>query len=297
VKLLNIQKSFLQLVIAAAITFSAVNSYADGITVTQSIDRTEAAYEDIIQMEVKLTWDGPPHAFLIEGPLRPLLDRLKVTRYSSSVSSKGSGAEEQTTKIYTFQLAPTISGTGKVSPIEIKYVSFGDTIPVVVVTDLLEISIASPVSRKTTENDEFSLVKAGLMAVLFIAISLTGIIIFLKRKRTNVDVDRKSPKEIFGVSLAELKIECASDYKRFQTGLYKLITSFLVSQYKIQIKGLSCDEIIAAMVNTDMQSSHRDKFGEWLKKAEREKYSPSAAPPGEAMRVESEIQKFLEMIK
>jgi len=108
-------------VLGATVLAAAVA--AEGISVTQSVDRFSIPFEDSVHFEIVLQWDGPQTAYLFPKPLNPTFERLKVRGLTSSISSSGSGEAETTTKKFRYTLIPTASGTGRIEPVTISYLS------------------------------------------------------------------------------------------------------------------------------------------------------------------------------
>ena len=124
---------------------------AAGISVSQTIGANEMAFEDTLTFEVTLTWDGPQSAYFFGQPLNPGFEKLKVGRFSSAISSAGSGDAEITTKRFEYQLIPILSGQAQISPVAIEYVSWPDSIPGKLSTEAMSIKVAEPRPKKIKE--------------------------------------------------------------------------------------------------------------------------------------------------
>ena len=282
--------------LVAAFFIGAPILQASGIVLSQSIDRTEVGYDDLVKLEIILQWDGPPRAYIIDGPLRPKLDRLKVASSSSTVSIDGRGESEKTTKTFRFFLEPISSGIGKIGRMEINYLSLADSIPGLLSTDPLEVKIGRPALSSSSERNLFSWPLFAAIGVAFFGAIGGGMVYLRRRNAANAEPERL-PKDELLERLTELKARSGSDHKQFQTGLYRLLVNYLTARFGSARQGLSCEAIIIELAKTDMPLVERDKISGWLRQAEKEKYSPAGAPPGEATRIESEVREFFQSIK
>lgn len=285
-------------IVALVATFfiGAASLQASGIVLSQSIDRTEVGYDDLVKLEIILRWEGPPQAYLIDGPLRPKLDRLKVASSSSTVSIDGKGENEKTTKTFRFFLEPTSSGIGRIERMEINYLSLADSIPGSMSTDPLEVKIGRPALSSSREQDSFSWPLFAAVGTVLLGALGGGMFYLRSRNAANAEPERL-PKDELLENLAELKAKSSSDHKQFQTGLYRLLVTYLTARIGSEREGLSCEAIIKELAETDMPLAERDKISRWLRQAEKEKYSPAGAPPGETTRIESEVREFFQSIK
>jgi hypothetical protein len=76
--------------------------------------------------------------------------------------------------------------------------------------------------------------------------------------------------------------------------LYKLLMMFLANEYRLHLAGLTTQQVLDLLDQTSLLPGQRDKIAGWLWRAEREKFSPLAVAPGEAIRLEAEIRDFFE---
>jgi hypothetical protein len=270
----------------------ALSAKAEGISVLQSIDKSEIPFEGEAHFEIVIEWNGPQSAYLFDQPLRPLFDRLRAQGFSSSIASTGSGADEITTKRYSYTLKPTQSGTGRIDPIVIMYLVWPDSIPGQLITEVMTVDIAQPVPvAESTGPGVWGIV------IIVVVVGAVGSAAWWyirwssSRKRQPVV---KSPAEMFLDGLGALKQETDGDLKRFQTGLYKLLHTFLGAKYGVRNAVNSVSDIVEDLNGTGMLDSHRERISGWLVRAEKEKFSPVSAAPGETLRLEAEIREFFE---
>jgi len=272
----------------------ATSLRADGISVSQSIDKAEVEFEGVVHLEIELTWQGPQSAYLFPKPLSPEFEGLKIQSFSTSVSSTGRGDSEITSKKLKYTLAPTASGLGTIHPVEISYITRPDSLPGQLFTEAMMVTIAEPKPADLSgENSAFSPVIIVAIFVLVAGGLVAGLLVIRGRKPQE---PVKSPREKFLEDLAELKATSANDLKRFQTGLFRHMAAYLSAQYDLDLANLSPGEIDEALAQTDMASAQREKITAWLARAERERFSPATVAPGEGIRLEAEIREFFEKI-
>jgi hypothetical protein len=265
-----------------------------GISVSESLDRSEVPYESTAVLEVSLTWQGSSAEYLFDRPPQLVLERLKVAKVSSTVSASGTGTEEVTTKKVRFTLKPTSSGLGKIDPAVFGYLRLADSVAGTVSTQALSISIAEPVRvAKRKAAVASSRTRLTITAAVVLAL-IGGVYLFVRNRNRRPRPVVKTPAELFLEEIGALRQTAGGDLKRFQTGLYKLLIAFLTSQYRINLAGLSTQEVLELCERTDMTESQMQKFAGWLWRAEREKFSPRALAPGETIRLEAEIREFFE---
>ncbi|UCC44058.1 MAG: hypothetical protein JSU65_13255 [Candidatus Zixiibacteriota bacterium] len=262
---------------------------AEGISVSQTIDKSEVAFEDVVHLDITLTWPGSQTAYLFERPVDPILERLKVGSRSSTVSTSGTGPDLITTKKLSFTLVPVQAGTAHIRPVVVEYLIWPDSIPGELTTEAMAITIAEPVRQP--EGDET--ISTGLVMVLVAGFLFIVIVIVVAaiRKRSPAE-PVLTPAQVFLDGLAGVKNE--SDLKKFQTGLHKLLIEFVGAEYDIDVTGKSPGEIAAALEGSSASPAVREKITAWITRAEREKYTPATAAPGETIRLEAEIRQFFE---
>jgi hypothetical protein len=96
--------------------------------------------------------------------------------------------------------------------------------------------------------------------------------------------------------LTALKQEAGGDLKKFQTGLYKILSGFLTAQYGLNPDGVPDDEVEKLLEPTDLAESQRKQISAWLVQARRDKFRPVVGAPGETIRLEAEIRRCFEQL-
>jgi hypothetical protein len=276
---------------ALAALISLVPLTGRAISVSQSIDRTEMRVEDTAAYEIVITWDGPPTRYRFEKALRLEVDKLKVASFSSTVNSAGDGSDEVSSKVIEYRLAPTGPGMGRIEPLMIEYIEWPDTTVGVLMTDAITLSIAQPVPVQADSDGRV----AAWVWVVIIVVLLGGAaaVVFWMRGREKIPPPR-TPAQAFLDDLTVLKQESGSDLKQFQTGLYKILIIFISVLYRIDVNGRTTEAILTDLEKADTSREKKDALADWLRRAEREKYAPVDAAPGETIRLESEIRSFVE---
>lgn len=272
-------------------SITAVNARA--ITLTQSVDKTEMAFEDSVKFEITVEWNGPQFAYRFPKPLSPYIDRLKVGRYSSSISSTGQKESEVTIKKFTYVLEPTSGGLGLIDPITINYISWPDSIPGELVTEKVTIQIADQIIVKPSETSNIWYYLIGALVIVS-----GGATFFVLRSRAAKNkIPVKSPVDKALEELSKTKAESGSDLKKFQTGIYNLLSEFLEERYNIEIGGLSETGLAERLSKTSLNEKDKSALVNWLIQAERDKFRPIESSPGETVRLENDLRKFFENLK
>lgn len=289
----SIAKIFSTFVLMASLTGSA---WAGGISLSQSLDRSEIAFEEQANLEIVVTWHGNQAAYRFDRPMQPQLDKLRVKEFSSTISSEGSGSEEISTKRFHYSLTPTGSGIARVEPMVLKYLTWPDSLPGELVTEALTLTVApakpvaKPFSLKQHKNTIFA-TAGGLALVGGVG---AGLMVRSRRRRPKPEV--KSVTEQFLERLPQLRQESNGDLKKFQTGLYKSLLWFLSAEYGLTFANEPVEEILRQLDGAGIPSRIKDRICGWLLQADRIKFSPTTPAPGEAIRLENEVREFFETI-
>ena len=270
-------------------------AFAANLSLSQALDKTEIPFEETAELTFTLSWDGPQSAYLFTKPLQPTVDRMKVQKFSSTISSVGSGPDEKTTKIYKFTLQPESPGIANIQPVTIEYLTWPDSIPGQVVSEPMSLVIDEPVP--VVEKKGLPIGTFIIIVVVVIAFG-SSVMIFViaraRKKRESVPVLTSEQK--FLEKLAKLKLDTGSDLKRFQTGLYKILIEYLNEKYGLELAGLSSQDIVEKLNAVEMDGSVKGKVTGWLMRAEKEKFTPQGHAPGETIRLEAEIRTFFESL-
>ena len=277
-------------VLAFLISF-AVTSHADGISVSQSLDRTSIGYADSAIFEITVQWDGSQGSYLFPGPLSPEIERLKTRGFTSSIKSQIVDGQEVTTKKHVYTLVPTASGLARINPVTITYLSWPDSLPGELVTEAMTLSIGPPPSPK--EEDSGSSIWFWVLLAA-IAVAVEGTILVRKWRKAKTVEPVKTPEGRFLDELSALKAEAGSDLKKFQTGLYRILGSLVQEKYGVNPSEASEADLPVALRNAGLAEVRVEKIAGWLIRAQKAKYSPVEAAPGETIRLESEIRTFFE---
>jgi len=274
--------------ILAAFAISTA-TYAE-IKVSQSLAESKIAFEDTAHFEILVEWEGSQMAYRFNKPLSPYIDRLKIGKFSSSVSTNVVEGKEITLKKYSYALIPTSAGLGLIDSISIAYMQRHDSLPGFVVTEPMEILIANPTPKKIEEGFDYWLLYAFLVVVII------GIFSFLRiQKKKQSAAKPLTAKEQFLEDLSMAKSNAASDMKIFQTELYTALSKYIVTEHKVDVSTINNDNHVDELSKAGMSISKAEQISKWLQQAEIDKYAPITNAPGAVVRLESEIRTFFEM--
>lgn len=269
--------------------------FAEGISLSQAVDKTETPFEETVTFELSLSWNGPQSAYHFTRPLQPEVDRMKIQKFSSTISSTGHGLSEITTKVYRYTLKPEAAGMGQIKPVIISYVIWPDSIPGEIISEPISVIILDPVPMAEEDHLPITPIVIIIVSVVVVA-AVISVIIFIRSKRNRNREPVLTPNQQFLEKLAKLKLDAGSDLKRFQTGFYKMLLEYLEKVYNLEVTGLSSEAIVTELDTVNMDSALKEKISGWLLRAEKEKYTPQAPAPGETIRLEAEIRTFFESL-
>jgi hypothetical protein len=281
-------------VIAALLLISLpAIALAGGISVSQSIDRSDTPFEEPVQFEIELRWDGAQMSYYFDQPLSPMLDRLKVREFSTTIASTGTGDSEITTKTFSFTLVPTSAGLGSIEAVEISYLSWPDSIPGMLITEPMTVQISHPVPQDATETG----LPWWVIGLGCVVIMIMGIIGYRFTHRQSESESPRTASDELLSGLRGLKGEAGSDLKKFQSGLSELLLSFLSREYQIEAADMSDEELTSALENTDLSAGRQKALKQWLNSALKDRYRPVTSSPGDTVRLEQGIRTFFEKFK
>ena len=264
---------------------------ADGISISQSIDRSEIAFEETARFTITLTWNGPQSAYLFDRPLQPGFERLKVREFSSSVGSTGSGADELTTKTYEYTLVPRSAGTGRIDPVIVSYLTWPDSVSGRLVTEVMTVNIAPPLPPEPEGGFSWWLIIVGAAVV---AGAVVVVILLTRRPKSAEPV--VTPVDRFLESLEKSRAASGNDIKRFQDDLYRHLLEYLRVAHGVA-GGDSAQAVVDQLAAAGLSDSARERIAAWLLTAERAKFTPVTAGPGETTRLAADIREFFEKQK
>jgi hypothetical protein len=267
---------------------------ASEISVSQSLDRSQIAFEDSLRFQITLKWDGPQAAYLFDKPLTPDLNRLSVRSFTSTVKTGGEGTLPTTTKTYDYVLAPTAGGLGSIEPITIQYLAWPDSIPGSLVTEAMTVRIAEP--RPPAADSGSPLIWLVPVAVLLVAAG--GLTFMVRSRRARQEqVPVMTPSERFLEELGTLKSETGDDYKRFLSGLCPLIEEYFSARFGIAAAGLDDAALAEALATAPISVDDAERLASWYCGARKDKFRPVKATPGATIRLEAEIRELMEKIR
>ncbi len=273
-----------------AIVISSFLSYSpQAISISQSLNKSEIAFEDSAMFEIVVSWEGDQQKYLFGKPLSPYFDRLKVRAFSSSVKTSSSG-QAITTKTFKYVLIPTSSGQGKIDKIEIEYLRMPDSIGGILITEPMIINIADkiPVLIEEESGKTIYFILAGLL------LAVAGTAFYIKEMSKKPVKLVRSPKEKVLEGLCRLKDSAGDDIKKFQSGLHDLLRDFLQENSNLNIADISDEKLKDSIETTDLSATYKEKIRDWLIKARRDKFQPLNSSPGETTRLESEVRELFE---
>jgi hypothetical protein len=281
------------LITLISISTISASIFADGISVSQKLSSSEIAFEDSVLFEIELSWDGSQAAYLFPKPLSPVIDRMTVRGFSSSVSSETIENSERTIKKYRYVLLPKSSGVGRISPITISYITWPDSLPGELITSEMNVKIAKPLP--SPEPFDYTLIWWLGGVVLIAAVGL--VIVIIRRTRNKQPSEPvKTVVEQFLDELGQLKNESGNDHKRFQTGLHKILNEFLSRQYDLSPEYMTEDDLKEQLLSAGLADQPGSKIATWFAQAARDKFSPVLVGPGETIRLEAEIRQLFEKL-
>ncbi|MEW5923890.1 MAG: BatD family protein [Candidatus Zixiibacteriota bacterium] len=272
---------------AVLLTGSAV---ASEISLTGSVDKTDIAFEDSVTLTVEIKWLGDITAYNFQVLPLPECENLKVAGTSSSISSRTSEGQGITVRTFTYVLRPTQAGIATIEPVTIDYTSLPDSTTGQLATQQFKVLIAAPVLR----GNETNLPWFAKILILLAALVVIGgvILIIIIKKHSAPPEPRITPVQKFLEELGIIKKDFANDRKQFFTRLHKLLVIFLETNYGLSLSGQTTQLILKNMESVEAPAEMKEKIGQWLMHADKEKFAPGAGSPGDVIRLATEIEEL-----
>ncbi|MCH6575637.1 MAG: hypothetical protein IH795_10630, partial [Bacteroidetes bacterium] len=161
-------------------------------------------------------------------------------KFSSSINSTGTGDSEKTIKKFSYTLLPTSSGSAKIDPIVISFISLPDSSRGQLQTEPVIINVADPIIVE--ESESFALWFLAMGGFLLIGGVAAA---FFLIKGGGIEEEVFTPVQIALQELTKVKEDSGTDFKKFQAGVYRLLTKFSKENYQIETAGKSEAEIRA----------------------------------------------------
>ncbi|HOD67427.1 MAG TPA: BatD family protein [candidate division Zixibacteria bacterium] len=279
--------------LAATILLLFETVAAEGLSVSQALDKSHLAFEDSAVFTITLSWPGPQFAYRFPEPLDPTFEKLQVTRFETAVASQGTGAEETTHKTFRYTLAPLAPGTGRIAPVTISYVTYPDSIPGEAVTEPMTVAVERPAAAPEDKpRGRWWLWLAGALA----AAGAGAAVVIRKARRPAAAPPVKTPADTALEQLDRLHVEAAGDLKKFQAGLYRVLAEFLRARFNIDADVLDDSQLAQAVRGADLRADVRDQLAAWIVTARQDKFRPVAGAPGETVRREAEVREALQKV-
>ncbi|MFH2036041.1 MAG: hypothetical protein ABIJ45_06525 [Candidatus Zixiibacteriota bacterium] len=279
--------------VSAILFLTVMPVFSGEISLSSKINKTDIAFEDNIDLTVELRWDGSLNNYLFE--LQPLVEteNLIVVGSNRAISSAEDKGQEITTRTFKYTLKPTMSGTGIIHPVIIRYMAMPDSIPGELSTQDYKILIADPIPvEKPSEFPTYLLVITGALVILII-----GGLFVMRRKNTKPVEPRKNPEDTFLEELSAIKKESQSDRKLFFTRLHRQLVLFLEAKHGLSISGKTNQVILDEFNKLEIPLDYKEQLSGYISRAEKEKYAPTKGEPGEIIKLCTELEQYFNEIK
>jgi hypothetical protein len=268
--------------------FLTMPAFAEEISLSASVDKTDIAFEDSLNLTVVLKWQGDIRNYSFEVLPLPKTENLKVVGTSSTIASGEEDDTEVTSRTFKYWLKPTLSGTGVIEPLVLKYISWPDSIPGELTTQEFNVLIANPIPKPEKSSNTAIYIIVLIVLILIAAVVIS--IIFLK-KRPEKEPEKSADEAALDVLLS-IKDGAQGDRKTFFTKLYKLLCDYIEKKYQLSTAGKTAAAISDEMEKLDISITQKEKLSGWLVQAETEKFAPLAGTPGDIIRLITELENY-----
>ncbi|PKK84808.1 MAG: hypothetical protein CVT49_01240 [candidate division Zixibacteria bacterium HGW-Zixibacteria-1] len=274
------------IILILATALSVTSAAASEISLTGSVNKTDIAFEDSVTLTVEIKWLGDITAYNFQVLPLPTCENLKVAGTSSSISSKTSEGQGITIRTFKYVLRPTQAGVGTIEPVTLDYVHVPDSTTGQLATQQFKVLIAAPLLRGNETNLPWFAKILILLAALVVVVVV--IIIIVRKKSVRVEPEI-TPGQKFLEELENVKRDFSNDRKQFFTRLHRILVIYLENSHNLNLSGKTTQLMLAEMEPLEMPVVLKEKIGQWLMQADKEKFAPGTGSPGDVVRLATEI--------
>ncbi|MEZ5358465.1 MAG: hypothetical protein R3F48_06495 [Candidatus Zixiibacteriota bacterium] len=280
---------FILLVLTFAAAMGSFISAGD-ISISAEVTQASIAFEAKDTLIVRLSWEGEPFLYQIDGVPMPVLDKFEVLGSSSAVSAgTDSSGKKMTGRTFTYVLQPVDYGTGIINELSLNAVNKVTEESHLLQTGRITVEIAKPVPREevaSSDNTVMFIIMFG-----FLLIFVGGGIVYLKKRKQPEPEAKGNEKYLNDLEL--IKRETVADGKLFFSRLYRLLHSYLENEQSLALSGKTGEEVISE-VQTIENDEIKATFISWLERLHREKYRPDAPKSSEVDELYRAVKTFFE---
>jgi hypothetical protein len=279
-------------------TFCQISTLPAKIELKSSVDRSNVPLNENLNFTVQVSWEGEQSRFMITPVAPPQCDNLEVSGSSSVNESKTEEGKTISLKTYEFVLKPLQTGTGRIGPVEIKYIDNATQDSSSLSTQPVSVQI-TPATKRGQSSYKIVLVIAIVLILIYVVYSS-------RRKVRKIAIpEEKAPelieqKEETSEEQALNRLSEISEHLRqgrgddFSKDIYRLLTGYLEIKYHIITSGKTTSDIISSLSNLDLSPEKNNRLKEILSTCDMIKFAREGLEKERLETLVELVRKFLE---
>jgi hypothetical protein len=279
-------------------TFCQISTLPAKIELKSSVDRSNVPLNENLNFTVQVSWEGEQSRFMITPVAPPQCDNLEVSGSSSVNESKTEEGKTVSLKTYEFVLKPLQTGTGRIGPVEIKYIDNATQDSSSLSTQPVSVQI-TPATKRGQSSYKIVLVIAIVLILIYVVYSsrrkVRKIAIPEEKAPELIEQKAETPEEQALNRLSEI-----SEHLRqgrgddFSKDIYRLLTGYLEIKYHIITSGKTTSDIISSLSNLDLSPEKNNRLKEILSTCDMIKFAREGLEKERLETLVELVRKFLE---
>lgn len=268
------------------------------IVLKSSVDRSTVPLNQELNFTIQVSWEGEQSRFMITPVAPPQCENLETAGSSSLNEYKMEEGKTKSLKTFQFVLKPKQTGTGRIGPVQIKYIDN-------ITQDSSSLS-TQPVSVQITPATRSSQSSYKIVLVIAIILILIYVVYSSRRKVRKIAIPKEKESELVEQKLEtqeekalksldtiseKLQQERSDDFSR---DIYRLLTGYLETKYHIVTSGKTTNDIIGSLSNLDLSPEKVNQLKEILSTCDMIKFAKEGLEKERLDKIAEQVRKFLE---
>ena len=286
------------LIIFCPPAFCQVSTLPAKIELKSSVDRSTVPLNEKLNFTIQVSWEGEQSRFMITPVAPPQCDNLEVSGSSSVNESKTEEGKTKSLKTFQFVLKPLQTGTGRIGPVEIKYIDNVTQDSSSLSTQPVSVQI-TPATKRSQSGYKIVLVIAIVLILIYVIYSsrrkVRKIAIPEKKEAEPTEQKPETPEEKTLKRLSEISEQLQQGRgDDFSKDIYRLLTGYLETKYHIVTSGKTTNDIISSLANLDLPPEKINRLKEILSTCDMIKFAKEGLEKERLEQIAEEVGKFLE---
>jgi predicted Holliday junction resolvase-like endonuclease len=279
-------------------TFCQTGTLPAKIELKSSVDRSTVPLNENLNFTVQVSWEGEQSRFMITPVAPPQCDNLEVSGSSSVNESKMEEGKTISLKTFEFVLKSLQTGTGRIGPVQIKYIDNITQDSSSLSTQPVSVQI-TPATKRGQSSYKIILVIAIILILLYVVYSSRRKVrkIAIPDEKASEPIEQKpeTPEEMALRRLNEISEQLQQGREDdFSKDIYRLLTGYLETKYHIVTSGKTTIDIISSLPNLDLSPDDVTRLEEVLSTCDMIKFAGGSLEKERLDQLAEQVRNFLE---